>query len=113
MRVLPITFYLSVEKAVGVIDAKKEDLAHNITAVEEQTAGYAVAKLKWINSNEPLPFLYESTGVITRFTDNRDPKPRSREVFTFHRPETLKEWLAQGSSLHGRLQTIPHLDPKG
>ena len=52
-------------------------------------------------------------GVITRFTDGRDPKPRSREVFTFHRPETLKEWLAQGSSLRSRLQTIPHLNPKG
>ncbi len=100
-------------KPVGIIEAKKEDFAHNITTVEEQTAGYASAKLKWIGSNEPLPFLYESTGVITRFTDNRDPKPRSREVFTFHRPETLKEWLAQGSSLRHRLQNIPHLNPKG
>ena len=81
--------------------------------MEDQTAGYAAAKLKWINSKDPLPFLYESTGVITRFTDGRDPKPRSREVFTFHRPETLKEWLAQGSSLRSRLQTIPHLNPKG
>lgn len=59
------------------------------------------------------PEQYESTGVITRFTDSRDPKPRSREVFTFHHPETLKEWLAQESSLRSRLQTIPHLDPKG
>ncbi len=37
--------------------------------------GYAEAKLKWINDNEPLPFLYESTEVITRFTDARDPRP--------------------------------------
>ena len=110
----PADYILFIDrKPVGVVEAKKEDLAHNITTVEEQTAGYAVAKLKWIDGNEPLPFLYESTGVITRFTDNRDPKPRSREVFTFHRPETLKEWLTQGSSLRHRLQTIPHLDPKG
>ena len=46
-------------------------------------------------TSEPLPFVYESTGVITRFTDGRDPKPRSREVFSFHRPETLAEWLTQ------------------
>ena len=37
----------------------------------------------------PLPFLYESTGVETRFTNGLDPEPRSRRVFAFHRPETL------------------------
>ena len=110
----PADYVLFVgKKAVGIIEAKAEKHGHNITPVEDQTAGYAAAKLKWINSKDPLPFLYESTGVITRFTDGRDPKPRSREVFTFHRPETLKEWLAQGSSLRSRLQTIPHLNPKG
>ena len=37
----------------------------------------------------PLPFLYRSTGVETRFTNGLDPHPRSRGVFNFHRPETL------------------------
>ncbi len=101
------------KKAVGVIEAKKESLGHKITTVEEQTKSYAIAKLKWINGKEPLPFLYESTGVITRFTDLRDPKPRSHEVFTFHRPETLKEWLVQNSSLRTRLQSFPELNPNG
>ncbi|MDD5267387.1 MAG: type I restriction-modification enzyme R subunit C-terminal domain-containing protein [Methylococcales bacterium] len=110
----PADYVLFVgKKAVGVIEAKAERFGHSITTVEEQTQGYAAAKLKWINNKEPLPFLYESTGVITRFTDSRDPKPRSREVFTFHRPETLKEWMTQGSTLRSRLQTIPHLNPKG
>ena len=59
----------------------------------------------------PLPFLYESTGIITRFTDGRDPKPRSREVFSPHRPETLKEWLSQSASLRERLHHIPPLNP--
>jgi type I restriction enzyme, R subunit len=99
-------------KPVGVIEAKAEHHGHRITAVEDQTAEYAIAKLKWVKDNKPLTFLYESTGVITRITDSRYPKPRSREIFTFHRPETLKEWLAQGSSLRSRLQTIPHLNPK-
>jgi len=110
----PADYILFVDrKPVGVIEAKAEHHGHNITSVEEQTAEYASAKLKWLNNKSPLPFLYESTGVITRFTDVRDPKPRSREVFTVHRPETLKEWLAQGSSLRSRLQAIPHLNPKG
>lgn len=108
----PADYVLFVDKkAVGVIEAKREDVAQNITAVEQQTEGYASAKLKWVNNKEPLPFLYESTGVITRFTDSRDPKPRSREVFSFHRPETLKEWLSQAKSLRGRLQDIPKLNP--
>jgi len=108
----PADYVLFVDKrAVGVIEAKKQDLAHKITEVEEQTGGYAAAKLKWVNNKEPLPFLYESTGIITRFTDGRDPKPRSREVFSFHRPETIKEWLSQGDSLRARLQHIPELNP--
>ena len=108
----PADYVLFVDKrAVGVIEAKKQDLAHKITEVEEQTGGYAAAKLKWVNNKETLPFLYESTGIITRFTDGRDPKPRSREVFSFHRPETIKEWLSQGDSLRARLQHIPELNP--
>jgi type I restriction enzyme R subunit len=108
----PADYVLFVDKkAVGVIEAKKEDLGHKITEVEAQTEGYAAAKLKWVNNKEPLPFLYESTGIITRFTDARDPKPRSREVFNFHRPATLKEWLTQGNSLRERLQHIPPLNP--
>jgi len=89
----PADYVLFVDKKpVGVIEAKKETLGQNITTVEDQTKDYAGAKLKWIQSTgQPLPFLYEATGVITRFTDQRDPKPRSREVFSFHRPETLRE----------------------
>lgn len=108
----PADYVLFIDrKAVGVIEAKRESKAENITTAEDQTEGYANAKLKWVNNNEPLPFLYESTGVITRFTDGRDPKPRSREVFTFHRPETLKERMEQEDSLRARLSQIPPLNP--
>lgn len=107
----PADYVLFVDKkAVGVIEAKPESWGHKITTVEEQSGGYAEANLKWVNNKEPLPFVYESTGVITRFTDGRDPKPRSREVFQFHQPKTLQEWMAQGSSLLTRLQHIPPLN---
>lgn len=110
----PADYVLFVDQnAVGVIEAKPESWGQNITTVEDQSAGYAEAKLKWISNSEPLPFLYQSTGVITRFTDARDPNPRSREVFSFHRPKTLKEWLAQGASLRARLQKIPPLNHAG
>lgn len=110
----PADYVLFVNRmAVGVIEAKPKDWGHKITTVEDQSAGYAEAKLKWVNNKEPLPFVYESTGVITRFTDRRDPKPRSREVFTFHRPETMAEWLSKPKSLRTRLHDIPVLDPTG
>ena len=109
----PADYVLFVDKkAVGVIEAKREEAGQNITTVEDQTGGYANATLKWVNNKEPLPFLYESTGVITRFTDGRDPKPRSREVFSFHHPETFKEWLEQDSSLRARLVDISPLNPE-
>ncbi|RLA43030.1 MAG: restriction endonuclease subunit R, partial [Gammaproteobacteria bacterium] len=110
----PADYVLFVDgKAVGVIEAKPEDWGHKITIVEKQSGDYAAAKLKWINNKEPLPYIYESTGVITRFTDGHDPRPRSREVFSFHRPETMQEWLGKPASLRTRLQTIPALDRTG
>src|SRR5690606_26439785 len=39
-------------------------------------------------------FRYQSTGIETRFTNLLDPDPRSRQVFSFHRPRTLEEWVA-------------------
>jgi type I restriction enzyme R subunit len=107
----PADYVLFVEKKpVGVIEAKREEEGQNITTVEFQSEGYATAKLKWVDSKEPLRFLYESTGILTRFTDSRDPKPRSRDLLNFQRPETLKEWLMRGETLRGRLQRIPPLN---
>lgn len=109
----PADYVLFIEKkACGVVEAKKEEMGQNITTVEDQTAGYAKAKLKWVKNHQPLRFLYESTGEITRFTDTSDPKPRSREVFSFHRPETLLSWIEDVDSLRTRLTTIPPLNPK-
>lgn len=109
----PADYVLFVErKPVGIIEAKREDEGFHLTSVEEQSNEYAGAKLKYLN-NEPLPFIYESTGTLTRFTDKRDPKPRSRRIFSFHRPETIEQWIKQGRSLRDRLQDIPPLDPAG
>ena len=109
----PADYVLFVDrKPVGIIEAKREEEGHRLTVVEEQTKDYANAKLKYLN-NDPLPFAYESTGTVTRFTDFRDPKPRGRNVFTFHKPSTIAEWLKKEKSLRGRLQDLPALDPAG
>ncbi len=109
----PVDYALFVDrKPVGVIEAKREDEGYRLTVVEEQSSDYAKAKLKYLN-NDPLPFVYESTGTITRFTDYRDPKPRGRNVFSFHRPETMAAWLKKDKSLRTRLQEFPPLNKEG
>jgi type I restriction enzyme R subunit len=97
-------------KAVGVIEAKKEGVP--LTVAEGQAAGYTTGLPQTIPHVElPLPFVYESTGVETFFRDNRDPDPCSRRVFSFHRPETLAEWLSQEETLRGRLKSMPETHP--
>jgi type I restriction enzyme R subunit len=49
----------------------------------------------------------ESTGVETFFRDERDPEPRSRRVFSFHRPETFAAWLAEPDTLRRVLRKCP------
>ncbi|MGN9162993.1 type I restriction endonuclease subunit R [Clostridium sulfidigenes] len=110
----PADYVLFIDrKPVGVIEAKKEEEGQRLTVAEDQSSGYAQAKLKYNLNKEPLPFVYESTGLITRFTDYRDPKPRSRELFHFHQPATLLEWIKQLETLRKRLINIPILDKEG
>jgi type I restriction enzyme R subunit len=79
-------------KACGVIEAKKEGAT--LSGVEGQSARYAqglpVGLPAW---RRPLPFVFESTGVETRFTNGLDPAPRARPLFAFYRPELLVQWL--------------------
>ena len=98
---------------VGVVEAKRE--GSTLTGVELQSTKYSEGVPDAIQApRKPLPFLYESTGVETRFTNLLEPEARSREIFSFHRPETLSEWLTQelqhpGSTLRARLRHMPEL----
>jgi type I restriction enzyme, R subunit len=101
----PADYVLFVNReAVGVIEAKRDDAGEQLVVTETQTERYSGSRLKWRTNSQPLPFLFEATGQITRFTDGRDPAPRSREVFQFFRPETLAAWLAQPATLRLRLR---------
>ena len=109
----PADYALFVDKKpVGIIEAKRAEEGVHLTMHEEQSEGYATAKLKFLE-NERLPFVYESTGDLTRFTDYRDPKPRSRPIFSFHRPETFADWSKQQNSLRSRLKDLPALPETG
>jgi len=109
----PADYVLFVDgKPVGVIEAKRAEEGHRITMHEDQARDYASAKLKYLN-NERLPFVYLSTGDVTAFTDFRDPKPRGRNVFSFHKPATLSEWLRKTKSLRASLHDLPELTTSG
>jgi type I restriction enzyme R subunit len=109
----PADYILFVDRVpVGVVEAKKPEEGEKFTMHEDQAEGYATAKLRWTIGQSTLPFCYLSTGEVTTHWDLRDPKPRAREVFSFHRPETLQEWLKE-DSLRTRLTRFPPLDPTG
>jgi len=110
----PADYILFVnQKPAGIIEAKREEEGVRLTVHEDQSSEYATAKLKYIINNNPLPFVYESTGELTRFTDYRDPKPRSRPVFTFHRPQTFEKWLQEDATLRKGVFDIPALQTDG
>jgi type I restriction enzyme R subunit len=107
-------------RPIGVVEAKAA--GKTLSGVEVQTAKYSQGLPDLLRDNAwhaPLPFLYQSTGVETFFTDVRDPEPRSRHVFSFHRPDTLAEWAAgRGDSrtaptLRGRMRQLPPLITTG
>jgi type I restriction enzyme R subunit len=127
----PVDYALYVDGAVaGAIEAKKE--GWTLSGVEVQTKRYSEGLPDALPAyRRPLPFLYESTGQETHFTNLLDPEPRARRVFAFHKPETVREWLAEAglesvrsmpgedanlipdATLRGRLQQMPALIEEG
>jgi type I restriction enzyme R subunit len=80
-------------KAAGVIEAKKAGAT--LTGVELQSGRYSKGLPDSLPAwRRPLPFVYESTGLETHFTNGLDPEPRARQVFAFHRPDSLVQWLS-------------------
>ena len=95
-------------KACGVIEAKKEGVT--LKGVEVQSERYAqglpAALPAW---RRPLPFLFESTGTETQFTNGLDPHPRSRRLFAFFRPELLVQWLSSAEPASPNLVAVGNL----
>ena len=120
------------QKAAGVVEAKPEGAT--LTGVEVQSEKYSTGLPDNLPAHQrPLPFLYESTGAETQFTNRLDPEPRSRLVFSFHTPETLAKWVGvsetpdagtrriaedgrdylAGHNLRQRLKSMPSLNASG
>ncbi len=118
--------------AAGVVEAKPE--GYTLKGVEAQSEKYSTGLPEDLPVyHRPLPFLYESTGVETQFTNELDPEPRSRSIFSFHTPSTLARWVGvqegrpvspglvaetedsyhTADNLRQRLKAMPPLDPAG
>ena len=84
-------------EAVGVIEAKRSGTT--LSGVKEQSTRYQAGlpqrarQIRFLRS--PLPFSYETTDQEIYFTNYLEPDARSRELFHYHRPETLATWLKQ------------------
>ena len=110
----PVDYALFIEGVpVGVVEAKKDEEGQALTDVETQSSRYANSQFKWVKREHKVRFAYEATGELVRFTDYADLKYRSRKVFSFHRPETLKRWLAEPDTVRNNLKRIPQLDESG
>lgn len=104
---------------VGIIEAKEDNKGLLLTTeAAEQNAGYVKSGLKnHENEKDQLRFIYEATSIITQFTDMKDPEPRVRKIYQFHRPETLKALIdkydREGKTLRGWLKNFPPLPEEG
>ena len=103
---------LANRQPVGVVEAKKEGTT--LSTVADQSAHYAANLPDFLAAglgSDSLPFRYESTGVETFFRDERDPNPRPRRVFCFHRPETLAQWMDSAKTLRALLTEMAFNHP--
>ncbi len=99
-------------RAIAVVEAKPE--GHPLIGVEPQSAKYKTGlPANLPHYHLPLPFAYESTGSETRFTNALEPHARSREVFTFHRPEELIRLATLDNQVRTLLRQMPALDVRG
>src|SRR5450759_2131856 len=88
-------------------------------------AGTGIAIREYQTDTGPADYMLfvdkQPVGVIeakkveegSRFTDYHDPKPRSRPTFTFHKPETFREWQKKEKTLRKRLLDLPLLPTTG
>lgn len=110
----PVDYLIFINKIpVGVIEAKKTNLGGKLVNVAEQSLRYISSGLRGLAIQPKIRFAYEATDLIIRFCDYDDEKARSREIFYFHKPETLQKLLNQEDTLRNRLKSFPEFNTVG
>ena len=110
----PVDYTLFVDGTpVGVVEAKADEKGQDITTVEGQSSRYAGSTFKWVKTGYTIRFAYEATSKLTRFTDYADQKYRSRPIFSFHRPESLRALLKTDDTIRNNMKHFPPFDTTG
>ena len=100
-------------QALGVVEAKPDSWGPKITTVEEQSSGYAGAKLKWVKSAEKLPFVYEAP-ASSRASPTAATRSRARgrcSASTGRR--RCADWFGKPVVPRRRSTDLPPLNPAG
>ena len=97
-------------KAVGVLEAKREEIDVASDRVCEQAIRYTRYAPSYYQSYErPLPFIYQSNGNTTLFRDCRDEDSDYEELNRIHTPKEIAKMLGIEDPYAG----LPTLKKKG
>ena len=109
----PADYGLFVDKEFcGVIEAKPAGTT--LSGYADQAATYISEAPEWLGVDpKKRRFEYVASDTEILFRDHADPQPRSRRVFAFHRPETLRRSLSEPETLRARLRHLPALVSEG
>jgi type I restriction enzyme R subunit len=109
----PVDYALFVDKRFcGAVEAKAAGTT--LSGYSEQAARYIADAPEFLGADpRQRRFEYVASETEILFRDLADPEPRSRRVFAFHRPETLRRWLAEPETKRSRLRHMPPLITDG
>ncbi|MBQ6799877.1 MAG: DEAD/DEAH box helicase family protein, partial [Bacteroidaceae bacterium] len=97
-------------KAIGVLEAKREEIDVTRQIVCEQVEGYARGVPSYYTAyQKPLPFLYTSNGKQLYFRDFRKEDSDYEEISVMHKPKKMVDMLGIEEPFAG----LPTLNPKG
>ncbi len=109
----PVDYALFIDKRFcGAVEAKAAGTT--LSGFSEQAARYIADAPEFLGGDSRkrrLEYVASETEIL--FRDLADPEPRSRRVFAFHRPETLRRWLGEPETLRARLRRMPPLVTDG
>lgn len=97
-------------KAVGVLEAKREEVDVNTKIVIDQAEGYTRKLLPWCQYWEnPLPFVWLSNGKDYYFRDTRIKNSTYQKIERIHSPKEIVKML----DINDRYAGLPYLRKRG
>jgi type I restriction enzyme, R subunit len=105
----PVDYALFVGGTLcGVVEAKPEGTT--LSGFSDQAGRYMGGVPEHpVRREGQVRFEYVASCTEILFRDHADPAPRSRRAFFFHRPDALRRWLADPTTIRKRLQAMPPL----